>query len=127
MKGFAEGLQDGVAKEKKERYLALIVNETDRMNDLIMDMLELSKFEVKAVKLSPSSFDLYNLIQRVVDSFSQQMESKKLQFYTNNLNQRGLFVEADLRRIEQVLLNLMSNAIRHAFENSEIKMSIKKE
>ncbi|OOC61557.1 sensor histidine kinase [Paenibacillus ihbetae] len=126
VKGFAEGLQDGVAKEKKERYLALIVNETDRMNDLIMDMLELSKFEVKAVKLSPSSFDLYNLIQRVVDSFSQQMESKKLQFYTNNLNQRGLFVEADLRRIEQVLLNLMSNAIRHAFENSEIKMSIKK-
>lgn len=126
VKGFAEGLQDGVAKEKSERYLALIVNETDRMNDLIMDMLELSKFEVKAVKLHPSSFDLIILIHRVVDSFSQQLESKKLQFYINYLRQRRLFVEADTRRIEQVLLNFISNAIRHATENSEIIININK-
>ncbi|KAI7249006.1 hypothetical protein KC345_g11789, partial [Hortaea werneckii] len=79
VKGFAEGLQDGVAADKRERYLALIVNETDRMNDLIMDMLELSKFEVNAVKLNPQVFPLTELVQMLAGTFSQQMEKKGLQ------------------------------------------------
>jgi len=124
VKGFAEGLQDGVANDKRDRYLALIVNETDRMNALIMDMLELSKFEVKAIKLTLRSVSMTNLIQNVVDSFSHQLESKHLQ-YKLNLEEE-LFVKADIRRIEQVVLNLLSNGIRHAVENSVISISIKR-
>lgn len=124
VKGFAEGLQDGVADDKRDRYLALIVNETDRMNALIMDMLELSKFEVKAIKLTLKSVSMTNLIQNVVDSFSHQLESKHLQ-YTLNIEEE-LFVKADSRRIEQVVLNLLSNGIRHAVENSIITISIER-
>lgn len=123
VKGFAEGLQDGVATDKKDRYLAMIVNETDRMNALIMDMLELSKFEVKAVRLHPRSISMTNLIQNMVDSFSQQLESKHLKIKVN-LEEEELFVEADPRRIEQVVLNLLSNAIRYAVENSVITICI---
>jgi len=124
VKGFAEGLQDGVANDKRDRYLALIVNETDRMNALIMDMLELSKFEVKAIKLTLRSVSMTNLIQNVVDSFSHQLESKHLQ-YKLNLEEE-LFVKADIRRIEQVVLNLLSNGIRHAVENSVITISVER-
>jgi two-component system, OmpR family, sensor histidine kinase VanS len=67
VKGFAEGLQDGVADDKRDRYLTLIVNETDRMNTLIMDMLELSKLEAKAIRLQIRGIFLTNLIQRLVE------------------------------------------------------------
>ncbi len=126
VKGFAEGLQDGVASDKRDRYLAFIVNETDRMNALIMDMLELSKFEVNAIRLQPRSLSVTNLIQRVVDSFSRQLESKHLQFRLNADEEEELYVKADSRRIEQVVLNLLSNAIRHASDNSVITVGIER-
>ncbi|WP_169089757.1 HAMP domain-containing sensor histidine kinase [Paenibacillus sp. PL91] len=126
VKGFAEGLQDEVASEKRERYLALIVNETDRMNALIMDMLELSKFEAKAIQLQPRSIALASFIQRVGDSFAQQLEMKQLQLRINANEEEGLYVQADPRRLEQVILNFMSNAIRHAVENSTITIDIQR-
>nr|WP_145156643.1 HAMP domain-containing sensor histidine kinase [Paenibacillus terrae] len=123
VKGFAEGLQDGVAAEKRERYLSLIVNETDRMNALIMDMLELSKFEVKAVKLHPANLSLPDLAEKAFASFAQQLEQKRLELKleTDSLE---IWVQADPRRMEQVLLNLLSNAIRHAVEDSVITVRI---
>lgn len=126
IKGFAEGLQDGVASEKRERYLTLIVNETDRMNALIMDMLELSKYEVNSIKLKHNVFNLDNLIHKVADPFLQKMEEKRLKFKMNKESGVKTLVWADSRRIEQVLLNLMSNAIRHAKENSIITVDIRR-
>lgn len=126
VKGFAEGLQDEVASEKRDRYLTLIVNETDRMNDLIMDMLALSKFEAKAILLQPRDISLTHLIGKVTDSFAQQLEFKHLQFCLKTEEQEEMFVKADPRRIEQVVLNLMSNAIRHAMANSVITIRIER-
>ncbi|GKV64899.1 MULTISPECIES: sensor histidine kinase [Sporosarcina] len=122
VRGFAEGLQDGVANDKKERYLDHIVNETDRMNALIMDMLELSKFEAEAIQLTCSNFSMTKLVRNLVDSFSHQMKSRRIQYKLNH--QEEQYVTADSRRIEQVILNLMSNAIRHAVENSVITITI---
>ncbi|MEC0306399.1 ATP-binding protein [Paenibacillus lautus] len=124
VKGFAEGLQDGVADDKRERYLAFIVNETDRMNALIMDMLELSKFEVKAIRLQPRSFSLTDLIQQAADSFTRQLEGKRLQLSIHQGQDEEAIVQADSRRIEQVILNLLSNAIRHAEENSVVTIRL---
>jgi two-component system, OmpR family, sensor histidine kinase VanS len=132
VKGFAEGLQDGVADDKRERYLAMIVSETDRMNALIMDMLELSKFEVKKVQLHPRSFSLTDLVQRVSESFDQQLDAKGLRIELKPSYEAGeqcavpekLTVWADPRRIEQVILNLLSNAVRHAREQSTIRIAL---
>lgn len=124
VKGFAEGLQDGVADDKRERYLAFIVNETDRMNALIMDMLELSKFEVKAIRLQLRSFSLTDLIQQAADSFTRQLEDKRLQLSIHQGQDEEAIVQADSRRIEQVILNLLSNAIRHAKENSVVTIRL---
>ncbi|CAM4493595.1 signal transduction histidine kinase [Paenibacillus endophyticus] len=125
VKGFAEGLQDGVANEKRERYLSLIVKETDRMNALIMDMLELSKFEVRAVRLRLESFSINELALKVLDSFTQQLQAKQLRLRLDPAGKDDWKVMADPRRIEQVLLNLLSNAIRHADENSVITIGIR--
>jgi two-component system sensor histidine kinase VanS len=124
VKGFAEGLQDDVAADKRERYLQLIVNETDRMNALIMDMLELSKYEAKAVQLQFTELSLAKLVQDVADSFSYQLESKQLQVTIQEAGE--LMVKADARRMEQVVQNLLSNAIRYGSDHSIIQIDIQR-
>ncbi|TVX93628.1 HAMP domain-containing protein [Paenibacillus agilis] len=122
VKGFTEGLQDDVAEEKRERYLSLILNEVDRMNALIMEMLELSKFEAKAIRLAPQTIELPMLVQKVYTSFALQLESKLLQVQING--EASVVVSADPKWIEQVIVNLLSNAIRHAVEQSVIGINI---
>ncbi|GGO02202.1 sensor histidine kinase [Saccharibacillus kuerlensis] len=124
VKGFAEGLQDDVAADKRERYLQLIVGETDRMNALILDMLQLSRFEAKAIKLKPEKMQLSQQIRTLLDALSAQIEGKGLRATLVEEKQTP-YVIADPRRIEQVLLNLLSNAVRHAREGGEIRIEIK--
>ncbi|RJE87475.1 HAMP domain-containing protein [Paenibacillus sp. 1011MAR3C5] len=126
VKGFAEGLQDGIAEEKRERYLALIASEADRMNTLIGDMLELSKFELKAVRLNVRSCSLRDIIKDALDSFSHQMESKGLTYKLNLEGQGEQLVQADTAKLEQVVLNLLSNAVRHATANSVIDIMVER-
>ncbi|WP_158523974.1 sensor histidine kinase [Paenibacillus bovis] len=118
VKGFAEGLQDEVAADKKERYLQLIINETDRMNALIIDMLELSRYEVQAIKLQPQVIRLDRLLAKLIPAFTTQMESKQLHVQING--KQDVLLWADARRLEQVWINLLSNAIRHARANTTI-------
>lgn len=118
IKGFTEGLQDGIAEQKRERYLSNILNEVEKMDALIMDLLQLSKYEIDAVKLNKNFFKIEDLIERVLDGFVQHFEDKSLKPAVSN-QVRG-FVHADPKRIEQVLVNLLSNAIRHANYGSTI-------
>ncbi len=124
VKGFAEGLQDDVAADKRERYVQLIVAETDRMNALIMDMLELSRFEVKAVKLKEQPVHIVKHIRGLLHSFAPQLDSRHLHVQTSGDDE--LWLIADPRRIDQVLLNLLSNAVRHAHEGGTIAVSWRK-
>ncbi|MEW4369746.1 sensor histidine kinase [Paenibacillus kandeliae] len=121
VKGFAEGLQDDVAADKRERYVQLIITETDRMNALIMDMLQLSRFEVKAVKLKQQPMDIVRHIQALLHSFAHQLDSRHLRVITSG--DQALWVTADPRRIDQVLLNLISNAVRHTHEGGTITVA----
>ncbi|MFD2333287.1 sensor histidine kinase [Cohnella sp. GCM10020058] len=124
VKGFAEGLQDGVAADKRERYLSLIVTETDRMNALIMDMLELSRFEISAVQLQREAISLTALIRKALQSFSGQIEEKALRLEAEANGEWR--VEADPKRTEQVLMNLLGNAIRHAAEGGTLAIEVKR-
>ncbi|CAI8913053.1 two-component system, OmpR family, sensor histidine kinase VanS [Brevibacillus sp. IT-7CA2] len=121
VKGFAEGLKDDVAHEKRERYMDVILSEVDKMNELIMDMLELSKFEAKAILLRRQSFPVSEVIDRVAASFQLQLANKQVRLWLALPEENNVW--ADPRRIEQVIVNLLGNAVRHANPSSEIRIT----
>ncbi|WP_289141965.1 HAMP domain-containing sensor histidine kinase [uncultured Brevibacillus sp.] len=122
VKSFAEGLKDGVGKNKHDRYIEVILDETEKMEDLVRDMLELTKLESKTIKLKKSSFFVSELMEEVVDKLLLHFNEKDLQVVTILANEEALY--ADQVKIEQILFNILVNAIRHARVGSEITVRI---
>lgn len=119
IKGFAEGIKDGIYESKKEYYLDVIIDEINEMNRLVLDMLELSKLESKAYKLSEEVFSIQDLILKINTKFSHMLEEKKLKI---NLDIEKYKVYCDRNKVEQVLVNLFSNAVRYSGENESISI-----
>ncbi|MFD2504740.1 sensor histidine kinase [Paenibacillus septentrionalis] len=124
LKGYAEGLQDGIASHKQEAYLAHIVRETDVMNELIMDLLELSKYEVNAITLKPAHFHIIRLVQDEVDALAIQLTDKNLHVKIDTTALSNLNVIGDRKRIKQVVVNVLSNAVRHAKAGSTLRITL---
>lgn len=124
VKGFTEGLQDNVAQEKRDRYYQHILSEVDKMNALIMDMLELSRYEARAVQLKRSTYSINEQVRSVAEAFDVQVGSKQCSIVCST--QGNFRVTADTRRIDQVIVNLLSNAIRHANEHSTIRIDLQR-
>ncbi|WP_312115494.1 sensor histidine kinase [Brevibacillus reuszeri] len=122
VKSFAEGLKDGVGENKHDRYIEVILDETEKMEELVRDMLELTKLESKTIKLKKSSFFVSELMEEVVDKLLHHFNEKDLRVVTILANEEALF--ADQVKIEQILFNILVNAIRHARVGSEITVRI---
>lgn len=123
IKGFAEGIKDGIYEEKKDYYLDVILDETDKMEGLVFDMLDLSKLQSTSYKLTKEEFMIDRLIHKVIDKFKNHIERKNIRI-SRFTNTEDILVYADMRRIEQVVVNLMSNGIRHTEPNGNISITI---
>ncbi|MDF2716540.1 MAG: hypothetical protein K0R28_3465 [Paenibacillus sp.] len=125
VRGFAEGLKDGVGESKRERYMEVILDETEKMEELVKDLLELTKLESKSIKLKKTAFSVSELMEDIVDKLSHHLNVKDLKVVTVTANEQSVI--ADSVKIEQVLFNIMMNAIRHAVPGSEITVRIDSE
>ena len=109
IRAYAEGLQDEPDEAKKQKYAQVIISEVERMNSLIVTLLDLSALESGAAQLNITRFDFVELVETVagrllVDTPDVNFE---LQY---ELPEQKCFVETDRRRMEQVLENFMVNA-----------------
>ncbi|GAA3404172.1 HAMP domain-containing sensor histidine kinase [Paenibacillus hodogayensis] len=125
VRGFAEGLKDGVGESKRDRYIEVILDETEKMEELVRDMLDLTKLESKTIKLRKSVFSISEMMEDIVDKLYHHLNEKELKVVTISANEQS--VNADPVKIEQVLFNMMMNAIRHAVPGSEITVRIDSE
>ncbi|WP_432662142.1 ATP-binding protein [Wukongibacter baidiensis] len=123
IKGFAEGIKDGIYEEKKEYYLDVILDEVEKMEDLVLDMLDLSKLESKSYRLTKEKFFIDQLFLKVIDKFKNHIASKNINIVFQ-CEGEDVSVHADRKRIEQVIVNLLSNAIRHTNNEGTITFSI---
>lgn len=118
---YAEGLQAHIAEEKREQYLENILSETKRMDVLVMEMLELSRLEAGKVTLARDEFDLSAMIQDVFGKLSMEIERKSLHVEIDLGFNNPLY--ADEGRMEQIVRNLVSNAVRYTPEGGSIRVT----
>ena len=120
IKGYIEAIMDGtIPHEMQDKYLNIILFETERLNKLTQSMLELNKYGAKGTMLDISSFDINNTIKLVVPSFEGTCQEKKISFELI-LTGHTSFVWADMSKIQQVLYNLIDNAIKFSNPDSTI-------
>lgn len=115
---YTEGLQSEIAPEKKERYMQVILDEAERMDGMVMQMLELSRLEAGRVKLKMEHFDLGAVIRDVAERFEPLMAEKELKLRLELDGQEQM--NGDEGRMEQVITNFMSNAVKYSTPGGEI-------
>lgn len=113
-------LKDGVAEHKKEYYFQAMEREVDKMDTLILDMLELAKFESGTYKMKKSSFYIDTVIEDICEHLSVEIEKKELHVHKNI---HSFEVIANQGRIEQVIVNFITNAIRYTPNKEDIIIS----
>ncbi len=123
IRAYAEGLQDEADEAKKQKYAQVIVSEVERMNDLIVTLLDLSALESGAASLNISRFDFVELAETVagrllIDAPDTDFE---LQY---ELPEQKIFVRTDRRRMEQVLGNLIVNARKNVSPGGTLRMEV---
>lgn len=119
---YSEGLKEKIAEEKREHYLDVIMDETHRMNALILEMLNLSKLESGAYKLKLEHFKINDLLRASLKNKEKLFEDGQIQLVLED--GEALEVAADYSCIEKVINNILMNAISHTPVNGKIAIKI---
>ncbi|HBH3603271.1 TPA: HAMP domain-containing histidine kinase [Clostridioides difficile] len=120
---YTEGLMDEVDEEKKKNYMNVIIEETDRMNNMIVSLLDLSALEAGVSKLNPERFDFIEFVETVAGRLLIDIPDANF-YFTYDLPEYEVFVVADKMRMEQVVENLVINAKKHVVYNGNLDLSI---
>ncbi|MEH7354378.1 ATP-binding protein [Neobacillus drentensis] len=123
IKGFTETLLDGAMnnQETLEAFLSIILKESDRLQTLIQDLLDLSKIEQQGFQLNLQEVELRSLLEDVMTLLTGKAEAKNihLEFYCK---QSQVFIIGDADRLKQVFINLIGNAITYTPVEGYVKI-----
>lgn len=124
IRAIGETLRDGMAKteEKKGMFYNNIVRESLRLSRLVDDLLELSRLQSGAVAMKKSRFDLCEVFRNILDSFSHTLAEAKVRFTIEADMEKPIYVFSNPDRIEQVLVIIMDNAVKHTPEGGAITL-----
>jgi two-component system phosphate regulon sensor histidine kinase PhoR len=133
IKGFIETIETGVLDEENKHYMGIIRRNTDRLINIINDLLSLSKMEEKGIKLQLETVNLKDIIEQALVVFEQQIQSKG--FFVHLIIDPDLPpVQGDPFKLEQVFINLIDNAIKYTekggitiemkFQNKQIVITL---
>lgn len=122
IKGYLEAMIDGtIPPELHEKYLGIVLNETERLTKLTNSLLTLNNLNVRGVALEKSIFDINKIIRDTAASSEVLLRAKHLSIQLV-LTGNKMFVEADMGKIQQVLYNLLDNAIKFSHSDGIIKI-----
>lgn len=126
IQGYAEGLKVNVneAEEDKDHYCEVIMDEAGKMNRLVKQLLDLSQIDSGYIRLERTDFDLAHLIEHVLKKNSLIIKENNISI--NIEIDRLLIVNADIDRVEQILMNFLVNAVNHVDFNKLIKVKTQK-
>lgn len=122
--GFVHTLLDGAVKDKNVRikFLKKAAKSLDGLDMLVQDLLTLSQIETGEIKMHFETFDIKRLIEEIFDQFENKADKKDIILELEG-NDEEVLVYADWQRINQVLTNLISNAVKYSNEGSRVWVS----
>lgn len=122
IRGYLEAMIDGtIPPEMYDKYLNIVLNETDRLTKLTNSLLTLNNLNTNGMMLNKTNFDINRTIRNVAASFEGTCRQKMIAIELV-LTGDEMYVVADMDKIQQVLYNLLDNAIKFSHHNSIIKM-----
>ncbi len=119
---YTECLKEDVSPEKREQYLATILDETEKMDGMVLQMLELSRLEAGRVRLASDSFSLLELTRAIAEKLQPMLEERELTLHYDLV--REFSITADESRIGQVITNFLTNAQKYASQGGQIRINI---
>lgn len=124
IKGYLEAMADGVIPpENQEKYLRIVISETERLNKLTQGLLSLNSLERNHLHLEKSAFDINRIIKGTCETFEGTCQQKGITFDLT-FPDVSVMVYADMGKIQQVLYNLVDNAIKFSREKSSIDIQV---
>ncbi|NLB53998.1 MAG: HAMP domain-containing histidine kinase [Syntrophomonadaceae bacterium] len=124
IQGYAEGLKVNVVQDEGEKdfYCSVIMDEANKMNKLVKELLDLSQMEAGIFRLEKSPFDLSSLLDRVIAKYKPIFEEKQVKLEVDKAE--VIPVNADIIRTEQILTNYINNALNHLNEQKQLKLTV---
>jgi two-component system, OmpR family, phosphate regulon sensor histidine kinase PhoR len=125
IKGFAETLLDGALNDPKtlKSFLSIILNESERLQTLINDLLELSKIEQHNFRLTIENIDLVKIVSESIEILSDKANRKDIQIHIHS-DEPTLRMKGDPRRLKQIFINIIDNAITYTPNQGDIKIRL---
>lgn len=120
--GYIKGIKNGVYEQNASKYYDVILDEVDRMTEMIQEMLDISRLDSPTYQLSESTFDLWHVFLKVYDKFKAMADEKGLKVHFE-IDEEA-YVTGDIKRIEQVITNLFMNAVKYTPKHSHIHINI---
>lgn len=125
IKGYLEAISDGtIPPEMVNKYINIVLFETERLTKLTSNILTLNDLDAKAARLELGNFDINPIIRHTIETFEGTCKKKHIQFQLTFSGETA-FVYADKSKIQQVIYNLIDNAIKFSRENSYIFITVK--
>lgn len=129
LQGYSEAILDEVVTtpEDKNEMIRVIYDESQRMGRLVKDLLDLARMESGHMNLYKQELPINAVFERVTQKFAQAAKEKRVFLsYQSTLNEEAI-IKLDEDRIEQVLTNLIDNAIRHTLEDGSVEVHVSME
>lgn len=126
MRGYSEAIVDEVAttKEEKNELAQIILEESERMGRLVNELLDLARMESGNIQLHKEPVDVNLFLDRIVNKFQGVAEETGVKLLHERSGLPAGTVSIDSDRIEQVVTNLLDNAIRHTAENGSVHVHL---
>ncbi len=124
IRGYVQAMADGtIPPELHGKYLDIILFETERLTDLTKDLLTLNEFDTKELLLDKTQFDIQEMLKITAASFEGVCTSRRVSIELLLLADQ-VFVSADKRKIQQVLYNLLDNAVKFSENESSVVVEV---